>query len=235
MNPLNDNFVEENREFVDRFFSGKMKTTLVICHECENIYLTEHGPSIEFASSYCPFCKKEKTPKIVPSDQDKDPEEYVEEIKEKLEGSNGLAKKVKNVFDESIKKQYNVAACNICNNRFIFMQDDIDEIGNCCYCGTDSDDMISLVEYMHGTQPGDVAPGEYGIEKYIGRLFFIRLTNGVEDNFILTDVDATLKTFRFVSVKDKRMAMWIKEAQVIDMYEFIQAPNNEPPPDEEVE
>lgn len=228
-----ERFVAENAEFSKRFFAGQMKTTLVICHQCNNIFLTENGPSPEFHSSFCPFCGHKKSPKIVKLDS----MEVMKNIANSIEtedSNNGidqeLIDKVKYIFDSKSVKHYNIAACTHCNNRFIFLHEDRDNIGNCCFCKSPVDELLSLIEYE---TVGSEIENPIGMEKYVNRLFYISLTNGVEGNFVLTDVDLALQKYRFVSVTDKRMALWIKDAQIIDMFEFLTAPDAPPDkPDE---
>lgn len=223
-----ERFAAENSEFSKRFFAGKMKTTLVICHECNNVFLTENGPSPEFASSYCPFCGHKKSPKILKLDS----MEVMKNIASSIEADSeargldrDLIEKVKYIFDNKAVKHYNIAACTECNNRFIFLHEDREDIRNCCFCNSPVEELVSLIEYE--SVSSDIE-NPMGMEKYVNRLFYISLTNGVEGNFVLTDVDLALQKYRFVSMTDNRMAIWIKDSQIIDMFEFLKAPDTPP-------
>lgn len=224
-----ERFVAENADFSKRFFAGQMKTTLVICHECNNVFLTENGPSPEFHSSFCPFCGHKKSPKILKLDS----MEVMKNIASSIEADSSapgldqdLIERVKYIFDSKAVKHYNIAACTECNNRFIFLHEDREFINHCCFCRGPVDELVSLIEYEEVGSESIENP--IGMEKYVNRLFYISLTNGVEGNFVLTDVDLALQKYRFVSVTDNRMALWIKESQIIDMFEFLKAPDTSP-------
>lgn len=231
-NPL-DNFDQSNKEYLDTLFKGNMNTVLVVCHACKNVYMTERGPSIEFNSSYCPFCESPRKSSTVTLDTS-NVKESIGELSSKLEQNEetkALANKIKRVMLEGKKQRYNVAACSDCNNRFIFLEEDFDEVACCAFCGHDRDNMSALLEYDVKRTPEEYTAA--GFEKYIGKVFYLKIKNGIEDNFILTDVDSALKRYRYQAVVDDRMAIWVKDDDIIDMFEFIHTdhinPNVDPP------
>lgn len=212
-------YTEENKLFLKRMFNGEMKASLIVCHECKNVYLTEKGPSPEFASSYCPFCESPREASTVTFDVFK-AKEKIAELSEKLQKSEEtavLADKIKRVILESGEQRFNVAACHECNNRFIYLEEDAENIMCCAFCARASQDMQPLLEY-DVKQEFDTP---VGLEKYIGHLFYLKLENGIEDNFTLTDIDFATVRMRFVSPTDDRMAFWITNDEIIDMMEFI--------------
>lgn len=200
-------------------FSGKMQASLVVCHECKNVYLTEKGPSPEFSSSYCPFCEAPRETATVTFDVLK-AKAKIAELSAKLEQNETtvmLAGKIKRVILEPQNQRFNVAACHECNNRFIYLEEDAENIMCCAFCSHESQDMQPLLEYDVKQQ----FDTPVGLEKYIGRLFYLKLENGIEDNFTLTDIDFATLRMRFVSPTDDRMAFWITNEEIIDMMEFI--------------
>lgn len=210
---------EENKDYIDRLFNGKMETVLVVCHKCNNIHLTERGPSLEFSSQYCPFCLSKRSSDIINITPDK-LNEAVDALSNNLSDtpeSLELANKIKRVILESSKQRFNIAACKNCNNRYIFLDEDIDEIEGCAFCKTSNDDLESLIEYSETSNENN-APG---FHNYIGKLFYLKLKNGIENNFILSDFDSAFNRFRFVSSTDDRMAFWISNDEILSMLEFI--------------
>ncbi len=228
MNPLG-NFTEDNKDYLDRLFNGNIQTVLVVCHECNNAHMVERGPTIEFNSSFCPFCtaKRDSTTSIDLSD----PEKNGKAVADRLKADNNieLANKIQRILIDGKNQKFNVAACTKCNNRYIFLEEDFDSVACCAFCGKNCVNMSALLEYNNGEANSveEEAP-KHGLEKYIGQLFYIKLRNGVDDNFQLTDVDQSMLRYRFVSVNDDRMALWITDKDIIELFEFV---HNNPPPD----
>jgi hypothetical protein len=228
MNP--PGFIEENRSFLNRLFSGEMQTTLVVCHQCSNIHITEKGPSPEFASTTCPFCGASRAESIEFTSENI--EEHVDELKSKVreEGIlNELSDKIKRVMLDSNNQRFNVAACEDCNNRFVFLDEDSDEMNCCAFCASPIDNMRALVDYEDVPAMASKL-GPAGFDHYIGRLFYLKLTSGVEDNFELTDVDPAFQRLRFVSPTDTRMAFWVADREIVSMLEFVRI--DQMPPEE---
>lgn len=225
MNPL-DNIVNDNAEFLKEFYSGEMTTILNICDKCQHVYLTESGPSIEFNPSYCPFCTRSIGNNVIVENNDSDVAEALVENLVENENTSVLSQKVQRILLNGKDQEYNIAVCTKCNNRFIFLEEDYDDLECCPYCKEyASENMRTLVSYE------DEEVEQYqptGIEKYVGRLFHISLKNEISDNFILTDIDINLKRYRIVSLNDERMALWIRDDDIVDMFEFIKVHQSDP-------
>lgn len=220
MNPLG-NYIEENKAYLQRLFSGNMKVSLVICYECKNLYLTETGPNfVEFSSSCCPFCGTQEKSEFVGGEDLKEQAERIKTGKGFLANDEVFTRKVKDVLLHGERQRYNVAACTNCNNRFIYLHDDGDEIGCCPFCMCE-DELEELI--TNKSQP--VQEAAYGMERYVGRLFYLELKNKRIGNFILSDVDQSMERMRFVSLEDDRMAFWIRNDEIETLMEFIKIPN----------
>lgn len=227
INPLG-NFSEDNLDFAERLFNGTMKTALVVCHHCHSVYVVEVGESEEFLSSYCPFCSEPRVNRPEGMENREEMQERITELVSELpDGSakSPLVDKVKRIVLHSDKQEFNVAACTVCNNRFILLEEDMDDVANCAFCNASCEEMSALLSY---TPQNQIDPNKIGLDKYINCIFFLKLTNGMEDNFILTEVDHDLKRYRFMSAKDGRMAFWIADTDILEMYEFLKAPPKGP-------
>lgn len=218
MNP--PTFEEENKNFIKHMFSGDMETAIVICRECNNIYMTERGPSPEYNSQYCPFCedKRKNVRTIDLQGEGKSFEEAAANVENEAE-SDEFKQKIRRVVLEPSKQKFNVAACHNCNNRFIYLEEDAPEILCCAFCGESSSDMTPLLEYKD--EEFQSSPEPSGLHNRINRIFYIELSNGINGNFKLTDIDDNMKRYRFVSIEDDRMAFWISDNEIEQMMEFI--------------
>jgi len=223
-NPF-DNFAAENKAYVETLFSGKMKIMLIICHECGNIFCTESGPvPEEYSTSYCPFCKSKAKQSI--KSLKGDPDTKIANInKAIIKGGfapldNNLEEKMKRVLMDTQNQVFNVGACTECQNRFVLLEEDIDEVKNCPFCGTKVDNLVLLFNDVSNEQSEKT-----GLESCIGKLFYVK-TARFEENFILTNIDYDMNKYRFVSLTDKRMAMWLDNSEIYEMYEFVDIQTN---------
>jgi len=231
--PFN-NFEQETIDFTKNIFSGKIKTNVMICPHCKNLFLLEHNESPEFKPSYCPYCRADATNmgNII-----KNEEEDISNTLDTLLADvpdmayNSLSEKYYRVMMEPQQQKFNVISCKVCQNRICVLEEDRTKLKHCAFCGTNREELVCTID---NTPPLQNDISESGtMLSYIGCLFHVK-TNNFEDNLLLTDVDISTSRYRFMKVENQHVALWISDADILELYEFISLPED-PESDDEPE